>query len=890
VDRRSTEEKVNRFIQFLNRIPILFRRNRFREELDEEMAFHCSEAERELLKNGMTPDAARRAAALRFGNPANLRERSHQVVGFRVETVFQDLRFALRQLRNNPGFAITAILILALGMGVSVAIFGFVDAALLQPLPYAAPGRLMAVDERSANWPRSNISRDDYDDWKRMNRTFSSLEVYNGTGFLLHSSSGTEPVPARRVSAGFFDTLGIHMMLGRGFLPGEDRPGGPKIAVLTYGTWLKRFGARRDVVGQSVNLSSADYTIVGVLPRDFAFAPGRDSEFYVPLLDKNGCEQRRSCHNLDGLGRLRDGVTMQQALADLSGIAARLELQYPGSNKGQGASVIPLSELIVGYVRPVLLTLLAGAGLLLLIACINVASLMLVRSESRRREMAVRGALGATPARMMRQFVTEGMALAAVASIAGLLAASGIMRLLKQLVPKNVVVHLPFINDVRLNPHTWAATAVIAIGATLLMGATPTLRLSFQRLRDGLSEGGRTAAGRFWQRMGANFVVVELVIAVVLLVGAGLLGKSLYRLLHVETGFDVSHLATVQVIAPENTYAKPEQKIVLYREIQRRVSVLPGVQSVGLASDVPLQCNCNTDWIRIVGKPFHGEHNEVNQREVSPGYLPTLKARLIRGRLMDEDEDASRPSVIVVNEALARKYFPGENPIGQKIGNGDLNPNSLREIIGVVADVREGGLDNDIWPAEYKSIYQDQDQYFAVAVRTYQDEKTILLPLVNTIRQVDPNLGVYGEITMQQQMESSQSALIHSLSTWLVGGFAAMALVLSVVGLYGVIAYSVSQRTREIGVRMALGAQRGTVYQMVMRQAGWLTLIGVTFGLACAIGTSMLMRNVLFGVAAWDVPTLALVAGVLAAASLLASFLPARRAASVNPCEALRAE
>ena len=763
--------------RFVHRLAILFRRNRFRNELDDEMAFHRAQAERELVGEGMTPEAAHRAVALRFGNATRLREQSHEVVGFRAETVAQDLRFALRQLRKNPGFALTAILILALGMGVSVAIFGFVDAALLQPLPYAAPNRLMAVDESSAMHPRSNLSRDDYDDWKRMNRSFFSLEVYGGTGYLLRTPSGIEPVPARRVSAGFFDTLGAHMMLGRGFLPGEDRPGGPKIAIISYGAWLKRFGARRDLVGQSVNLSGADYTIVGVLPRDFAFAPGRDSDFWTPLLDKNGCEQRRSCHNLDGIGRLRDGVTMQAALAEVKSIAAQLERQYPGSNKGQSASVIPLSELIVGDVRPVLLTLLAGAGLLLLIACVNVASLMLVRSESRRREMAVRGALGATPARIMRQFVTEGLVLAVAASLAGLLAASWIMRLLLYLVPKTVIIHLPFLENVHLNAHTGAAAAAVALLATGLMSATPTLRLSFQQIRDGLSEGGRNAASRFWQRIGANFVVVELVITVVLLVGAGLLGKSLYRLMHVETGFDVTHLATAQVIAPDTTYAKTEQRVALMREIERRVSSLPGVQSVGITSDLPLQCNCDTDWIRIVGKPFHGEHNEVDERDVSPNYLPTLKARLLRGRLMNEDEDASKPNVIVINEALARKYFPGEDPIGQKIGNGALEPKSIREIIGIIADVREGAQDNEIWPAEYEAVYQGPDNYFAVAVRTAQDEKSTLPLLVSTLHQVDPNLGVYAEVTMEQQMDSTEAALIHSLSTWLVGGFAAVALV-----------------------------------------------------------------------------------------------------------------
>jgi predicted permease len=416
------------------------------------------------------------------------------------------------------------------------------------------------------------------------------------------------------------------------------------------------------------------------------------------------------------------------------------------------------------------------------------------------------------------------------------------------------------------------------------------LRLSFQDIRDGLTDGDRAAAGRLWRRMGANLVVVELAIAMVLLVGAGLLGQSFYRLLHVENGFDTTHLATVQVMAPDKIYAKDAQRVALYGEIERRFSSLPGVQSVGLTSDLPEQCNCDTDWIRIVGKPFHGEHNEVNERSVSADYLTTLKVRLVRGRLFRDDEDASKPNVILINQMLARKYFPGEDPIGKKVGNGDLAPKSIREIIGVVADLREGTLDSDIWPAEYEDINQDPQNNFAVAVRTAQDEKAALPMMVSTLRQIDPNLGVYGEITMTDQIEASQTALLHRFSTWLVGGFAAMALVLGVVGLYGVIAYSVSRRTREIGVRMALGAQRSAVYKLVMRQAGWLTVAGIGIGLVCSVGASMLMRKILFGVQAWDVPTLAGVAVVLGSASLAASFLPAHRAASVNPTDALRAE
>ncbi|WP_348260924.1 ABC transporter permease [Telmatobacter sp. DSM 110680] len=881
---------MNPFTLFANKLSILFRRTRFRSELDEEMAFHRDQAEKDFIATGMPPQQAHTAAARQFGNATYLREQSHNLVTFRWETVAQDLRFALRQLRHNFGFALTAVFILALGMGVSVAIFSFVDAALIQPLPYIAPNRLMDVAENSSMFPRSNLSRADYEDWNRLNHSFSSLEAYGGTGYLLRTASGSEPVPAARVTSGFFRTLGVKLELGRDFRTGEDNPGGAKIVILTHGAWLRRFGGSTDIIGHSITLDGAAYTVVGILPRTFEFAPRAAAEFYVPLLDKNGCEQRRSCHNLFGVGRLRDGVTPQAAFQEMRAIAAQLEIQFPGSNKGQGAVVQPLSKIIIGPVRPVLLTLLAASGLLLLIASVNVASLLLVRSESRRREVAIRGALGATSARLSRQFVTEGLLLASAGCLAGLLVSNWAIAILKSLVPKSMADNLPFLSRVGFQTHAALFAASIAILTTGLMALTPILRLSFQDIREGLGEGGRSAAGRFWQRMGANLVVLELAVAVILLVGAGLLGKSFYRLLHVNLGIDPTHLATLQMAAPENSYPKPEQKVALFREITRRLSALPGVESVGITSDLPIQCNCDTDWIRIVGKPFHGEHNEVDERDVSPAYLPTLKARLIRGRLFAEDDDSSRSQKIVINEALAQKYFPGEDPIGKKVANGDLDPKSVREIIGVVANVREGGLDDDLWPTEYQAMYYSPGTFVAIAVRTAGDEKAVLPELIKTLHQLDPNLGTYGEITMTDQINSTQSALIHRFSTWLVGGFAIIALVLGVVGLYGVIAYSVSQRTREIGVRMALGAQRSTVYKMVMRQAGWLTLAGIGIGLGCAVGASMAMGKLLFGVQAWDAATLAAVAVVLGTASLAASFLPAHRAASVNPTEALRAE
>jgi predicted permease len=877
--------------RFLRKLGLIFGRKRFRDELEEEMAFHRGEAEKAMIAEGMSADAARDAATRQFGNATRLREQSHEVVGFRAETIAQDVRFALRQLRQKPGFSVTSVFILALGMGVSVAIFGFVDAALLQPLPYVDANRLVDIDEMSPTTPRTNISRPDYEDWKRLNRSFSSLDVYTGMGYLWATPSGAVPVPAMRVSDGFFTTLGVKPMLGRVFLPGEDLPGKAKIVILSYGTWMKRLGGRPDVVGQSLSLSGSAYTIVGVLPREYFFGPRGNAELYVPLLDKNnGCEQRRSCHNLDGVARLRDGVTVQAAAQEMKAIAAKLEIQYPDSNHGQGAEVQPLAQFAVHSVKPVLLTLLAGAGLLLLIACVNVSSLLLVRSESRRREIAVRGALGATRVRLLRQFVTEGLLLASVGCLGAMAIALWLMKLLTSLVPQNVAASVPFLHLVGLNLHTGLFAAAIAILSASLLAITPGLRLAFQDIRAGLGEGGRGSAGRFWQRLGANLVVVELAVAVVLLVGAALLGQSFYQLLHVEDGFDITHLATVQIIVPDTTYSKDEQTIGLYREIERRLSALPGVESVGFVSMLPVQCNCNTDWIRIVGKPFHGEHNEVTEREVSPAYLATLKARLVRGRWFDENDGLNRPRVTVINEALAAKYFPGEDPIGKTIGSGDLSPKSLRQIVGVIANVREGGPDEELWPSEYFSMLREPDTFFSIVVRTAQDEGAMLPSIVGALHQIDHNLGVYGEQTMTEQIESSQSSLLHRFASWLVGGFAVVALVLGVVGLYGVVAYSVSQRTREIGVRMALGAQRGTVYRMIMQQAGWLTFTGIGVGLACAVGSSMLMRGLLFGVTAWDAPTLACVAVVLGAASLAASFLPARRAASVSPTEALRVE
>lgn len=804
--------------------------------------------------------------------------------------LLQDVRYSLRQLRKTPGFSVIAVLTLSLGICASVAIFAFVDAALLKPLPYRNASRLVEVTEGSAMFPRANLSYLDYVDWKKSNSVFTSMDVWTGSGFLFQMPTGAVPVPAVRVSDGFFRTLGIKPVLGRDFYDGEDKVGAPATVLLSHSAWRERFGGRNDIIGQAITLSGKTFTVIGVLPREFQFALRGRAEFWVALQPSMECEKRRGCHNLYGIARLKDGVTVAAAAANMNAIAKQLEIQYPDSNRGQFASVISLSESVVGNVRPFLLMLLAGAVLLFFIACINVASLLLVRSESRKREMAVRGALGASPGRLFRQFVTEGVVLVGAGCTIGLFFASWSVRLLLHLIPADMLGSTPYLQDLGLNSRVFLFAAFIAFIAAVLFAVTPALRTSFVDLRDDLTEGGRTAAGRVWRKFGANLVAVEIATAVILLVAAGLLGKSFFRLLHVDLGFDPERVASLLVIAPDVGYEKEPQQIALADSVMGRFKQLPGVQSVALTSTLPVSCNCNTNWIRFVGKPYSGEHNEVNYRAVSPEFFSTIHAKLLGGRFFTDADVSSQPHVSIINKTLAQKYFPGEDPIGKKYGDTQLSPQSIREIVGIVDDVRDGSLDAALWPAEYVPFRQNADTTFYAVVRTSGDERTLLPTLVSAVHQVDPALGTLEEMSMSDKINNSPSAYLHRSSAWLVGGFASLALLLGVVGLYGVVAYSVSQRTREIGVRMALGAQRTSVHRMIMKEAGRLTLVGILMGLTGAVVAAMLMRGLLFGVSSWDLPTLATVALGLGAASLLASYVPARRAAGVDPIVALRCE
>jgi macrolide transport system ATP-binding/permease protein len=763
-----------------------------------------------------------------------------------------------------------------------------VDAALIKPLPYKDPTRLVAVYEASKTCPQCNVSYQNYRDWKKSDLPFSSLEAWGYSRYLLNNPGGTEPADGTRVSDGFFRTLGVVPILGRDFYPGEDQPGSPRTVLISYAAWQKRFSGDPNVVGRIVTLSDTSYSIIGVLPADFHFAPRGNAEFWAALNDPESCDKRRACHGLFGLARLKDGATLQTGIAALQTVAKQLEMQYPDSNHGFSATATTLSEAIVGDVRPILLVLLGGAFLLLLIACVNVAGLLLVRTESRRRETAVRGALGASPARLLRQFVTEALVLAGAGSVLGLGSACLAIKLLLKLIPVSRLGSMPFLLALGFSARVWAFAGLVSLLAVALFTLTPALRLSRGNLRENLVEGDRGSAGSGWRRLGSKLIVLELTTAVVLLVGAGLLGKSLFKLMHVDVGFTPDHLVSIVVATPK-PYAEGDKLAVFERLLSSRIDSLPGVKSASISSHLPVHAWDGGVPIVIPGRPSTGQRNDIPERDVSSGYLATVGARLVRGRYFTEaEDDDAKPRVVVVNQTLAKQYFPGEDAVGKRLSY--EGGKTTMEILGVIEDIKEGPLDSDNRPAIYVPFNQDSYLAFNLVVRTSLSDDAILPALAVAVHQIDPSLATSSPSSIGEMIDQSNSAYLHRSSAWLVGGFAGLALLLSVVGLYGVIAYSVSQRTREIGVRMALGAERGAVYRLILKEAGQLTGLGILAGLICSVGAAILMRNLLFGTQAWDVPTLIGVAAVLGVSAMLASYFPAHRAASVNPVEALRAE
>lgn len=600
---------MSRLIQFFNR-PSRYN------ELSESIREHLDEKIADFIDRGMTREEAERTARCEFGNATLIEQRSREVWQWpTLESVLADLRFALRQFRKAPGFALTAILVVALGIAASVSIFTFVNAALLKPLPYQDSARLVAVYESNATCPECSFSYPDYQDWKRGNSVFSAFEIWEADAYLWRSPAGAVALRVGRVSGGFFETLGVTPAVGRLFTAADDTPSATRAVVLPYATWQRLFGGRANIVGESVTLDNNTYTVIGVLPRTFQFAP-RAAELWVTIHDLGSCENDRTCHSFYALARLKDGVGVSAALANASAIAAQLRKQYPQSNEGQGALVTPLSDAVSGNIRPILLILLAGSVLLLIIACVNVASLLLVRAESRRREMAVRGALGASLARLTRQLVIEAALLVALSVFFGLVAAWGTVRLLAALIPERVLRGMPFFQTVGFDDRVLFFAAAVSLVVLVVCTAAPASRLSIGDLLTGLANGARGSSSA-WRRFGSNLVVVELALAIVLLAAAGLLGKSFYRILHVELNFNPARLATLEIDA--NTgYETVSRQLTLSHSLIKAVSAVPGVESAGIVSShLPVTCNCNALAYRLQGQPWNGAQQSAVTSVVS---------------------------------------------------------------------------------------------------------------------------------------------------------------------------------------------------------------------------------------------------------------------------------
>jgi macrolide transport system ATP-binding/permease protein len=875
-------------MSMLRRIANLFSPSRMNREIEMELTAHIELRTHDNVMNGMTPEQAQRDALLRFGNRTATRERVAAMdAALLLESARSDFSYACRQFARNPGFAATTIAVLALGICAGVSIFAFMDAILIKPLPYRDPSRLVGLFESNPLGPHFHLSYLDYLDWKKMNHVFSSVEAYDNTLIAVKTANGMQRADGAVVGAGFFRLLGVAPSLGRDFHPGEDTLGAPRVAILSYSAWQKRFGQRQDILGESVTLDGAATTIIGVLPRDFYFSPAGAAEFWTPIQESLKPDLR-GAHGILALARLNEGVPLETASAEVDKIAQLLATQYPDADGGRGGTVAPLLEIVVGGIRPTLWLLLSAALLLLLIACINVSGLLLLRFQGRQQEIAVRSALGASSARLIRQFTVEAIVLTMVANATGLCAAFGVIHLLEKLIPNNLLAAMPYLQAMGLNRHVMLFAAGIGIASAALFTLIGVLRPPLTNLRPGLTEGAR-GAGTAWRRLGANLVVVELCTSTILLVGAGLLSKSFYQLIHTETGLQADHLATVRLWAPPSKYQKDEQVIELARRVIAEVDRLPGVQAVAVAHQLPI-CNIagGSTTFEIIGDPSKQQSNEANSREVSSAYFATIGARLLRGRWFTETDNATRPFVAVVNRTFARNYFPGQDAVGKHLRFDASQPSV--EIVGVVDDIMEGSLDSEVQAAIYTPFNQGWDSTFNVVARTQQAPSNLLTSLEGAIRQVDSDILVSGAETIEDRIQNLQSTYLHRSTAWLAGGFAAIALLLSVIGLYGVIAYSVSQRTREIGVRIALGASRNSVYRLILTEGGRLIAVGVAVGLLGSVGAATLMRKLLFHTQPWDGFTLGGVAGVLIVFASAACLIPAHRAAAVQPMNALRSE
>ena len=812
-----------------------------------------------------------------------------------VSTLLQDIRYSLRMFAKNPGFAAIAILTLALGIGANTALFSVVNGVLLNPLAYPHSEQLVTVYGKTPGFARAPISYLNFLDWQRATRTFSSMALYRNEPYNLTGTGETELVGGSMISADFFPTLGVTPTLGRNFRPDDDRAGAAPVVMLGGGLWKRKFGSSPDVIGKSIVLNGASYTIVGVVPPSFNFY-GSERDLYTPAgqwTDPSFLDRRIEV-SAHAIGRLKPGVTLAQAKADMDGISENLAAAYPEADKDIGLNLVSMKQDIVGNVQPFLIVLLAAVGFLLLIACANVANLLLARSMGRSREFAIRAALGANQTRVIRQLLTESVLLAGLGGALGLLLAFWGTKAVLATLPGA----LPRADEVSLDSHVLFFTMALSLLAGIVFGLAPALKTSRVNLQDILKESGGSGGGR--QRLHGVFVAVEVALALVLLVGAGLMIRSLTALWRVDPGFNPHHAITFFLSLPADpntTSAETRARLRLFDDKMNNIPAVKAV-SVTLGSRPMIHNSSEVFWIEGEPKPanLHDMHQALFYL-AEAGFQKAMGVTLKRGRFITPQDDERAPIVVDIDDVFARTYFPHENPVGKRINLVTFNVQA--EIVGVVGHVKQWGLD-----ADPKSAIEAQFDYpfmqvpeklmplmatvVAVVLRTEGDPTAVMGDVRRAVAEIDSREAVYSVQTMDEVISNSFAA--RRLSMLLLGIFAVLALVLACVGIYGVISYLVGQRTREIGVRMALGAQPGDVLRLVIGHGTKMALIGVAVGIFAALGLTRLMANQLFGVSARDPLTFAGVAVLLVIVAVVASYIPARRAMRVDPMVALRYE
>ena len=807
-----------------------------------------------------------------------------------METLLRDISYGLRMLMKKPGFTLIAVMTLALGIGASTAIFTVVDAALLRGLPYKSPERLYHLWESrpQKEFGQREFSYPDYQDYQN-NQVCEGIAAYTGGGAIMTGRGEPERVSAPAASANFFSLLGIEPVIGRTFQPGEDRPGAPRVTVLTYGMWQRTFGGDKGIIGQSLTLNGDSYTIVGVLPASFQFAL-RPADLWRTYQPTDAQLTRRFMHGTNLIGRLKQGVNLQQAQTELSVIASRIEQEYNESHAGTGLKLVPLQEQVIGQVKPILLVLLAAVGFVLLIACANVASLLLTRALSRQKEVGIRSALGASRWRVIRQLLTESVLLSLLGGAAGLLVAYWGVAALIAALPESQLNAMPFLKSLHIDGSILAFSFGLSLLTGIIFGLAPALQSSRLDLNEVLKEGGRRSAVGVGHRLRSALVVIEIGLAVVLLVGAGLMMKSLMRLLQANLGFNPQNILTMTVVLPAGKYSEANQQVSFHDQLRERVQSLPGVTGVGTVDNLPLQSG-NTTRFYVEGDPIPspGHEIEANFRVVDETYFQTLGVPIIAGRMFDERDKADGQGVVIIGKSVADRVFAGRNPIGRKVAYSSIQgPPDL--IVGVVGDVKIGGLDEAIRPVLYYPYRQSPANVTSLVVRTSADPAALTDAIRNETRMLEPDVAIFNVRAMEELVSTSPAAFIRRFPALLISIFAAVALLLASIGIYGVVSFSVSQQTHYIGIRMALGAQASDILKLVLKQGLTLALLGVAVGVVAALALMRLLRSLLYEVQTTDAATFALVVGTLFGVALLACYLPARRATKVDPLVALRYE